>query len=202
MNKEIEVDPVFKLFAFGSKSAYLFESIAVHPDGYLYLEPILGKDSLTLDHAASSGQAKFDADYLYRTLNRTPDAGNNSNLGVGIIFFPTPNSRLDTDKFKVLYEVFKADINTYLATDGLPGLVGCNISNQDYIKTLNLINAYVIEITEVCVEARNFLNESVNTDKPISQVKTSEKLRKILKSVDWIELSKIVKEMIKFVMRN
>ena len=202
MKKEVQVEPVFKLFAFGSESAYFFETIAVHPDGYLYLEPISSKDSLTLDHTASSSLTKFDADYLYRTLNRTPDKGYSSNLGIGIIFYPIPNARLDSDKFKIIYEVLKQDLNMYLATDGLPGLVGCNISNQDYVKTLNLLQTYVNEITEVCIEAKSLLNENIHTDNQGLKVKTSKKIAKFLKSVDWVELTKIAKEMIKVVMRN
>ena len=54
MKKEVQVDPVFKLFAFGSKSAHFFETFAVHPEGYLYLDPILSENCLTLNHAASS----------------------------------------------------------------------------------------------------------------------------------------------------
>ena len=164
MKKEVQVDPVFKLFTFGIKSAYFFESLAVHPDGYLYLEPISNEDSITLDHEASVGLTRFDADYLYRTLNRTPDIGYSSGLGLGVIVYPTPHSLLESDDYQEIYEVFKVDINKYLATNNLPGLVGCNISNQDYQRTMYLMNAYVSEITELCVETRRILNEKINTD--------------------------------------
>ena len=202
MKKEIQVDPVFKLFAFGSKKAYLFETMAVHPDGFLYIEPILSKNSLTLNHSVSSGLTRFDTDYFYRTLNRTPDDGSSSNLGIGVIVYPTPNARLDASNHKEIYEVFKEDINKYLASDGLPGLVGCNISNQDYQKTANLLNVYVNEITEVCVEARRILNENIFAENLNLKIKTSEKVGRFLKSIDWVEFSKIVREMIKVVMKN
>ena len=104
------------------------------------------------------------------------DEGYSSNLGIGIIFYPTPRARLNTDKFKVIYEVFKVDINKYLATDGLPGLVGCNISNQDYQNTVNLLNVYVNEITKVCVEAKNVLNENIHVDKPHLKINSPKKL--------------------------
>ena len=96
----------------------------------------------------------------------------------------------------------KEDINNYLASDGLPGLVGCNISNQDYQKTLNLLQIYVNEITLVCIETKNVLNENLFSDKPNLKVKTSQKIGKFLKSLDWVELTKIVKDLIKMVMKN
>ncbi len=202
MKNEVQVDPVFKLFAFGNNSAYLFESLAVHPDGYLYLEPISSEDSLTLDHEASAGLTRFDADYLYRTLNRTPDIGYSSNLGIGVIVYPTPHARLDSDDYQEIYEVFKVDINKYLATDSLPGLVGCNISNQHYQKTINLLKVYVNEKTEVCIESKFVLNEYIHTDKPHLKVKTSQNIGKFLNSIDWIELTKTAKKVNKVVMRN
>ena len=202
MAKKIELDPVFKIFSFGSQSAYLFETIAVHPEGYLYLEPVLAENSFTLDHSASSGLTRFDSAYLYRTLSRTPDAGRSSDLGIGILFYPTPDARIDSEHYQEIYEVFKSDVNDYLATDGLPGIVGCNISNQDYQKTLNLLNVYVNEITEVCVEAKNVLVANIHADKPNLKIKTSEKIARYLKSIDWLELTKIVKDMIKVVLKN
>ncbi len=155
-----------------------------------------------MDHSASSGLTRFTADYLYRTLNRTPDQGYSSNLGIGVIVYPTPNARADSSNQKEIYEVFKEDINKYLTTDGLPGLVGCNISNQDYQKTVNLLNVYVNEIAEVCVETRRILNENIFAEKPNLKIKTSEKVGRFLKSVDWVEFTKIIREMIKVVMKN
>ena len=105
MKREIQVDPIFKLFAFGSKGACFFESLAVHPDGYLYLEPIINKDTLTFNHAVSSSLTRFDSDYLYRTLNRTSDLSYRTNLGFGVIVYPTPNARLNASNYQRVYEV-------------------------------------------------------------------------------------------------